>query len=300
MQAHVFAAVIDNEQVNSSSPTGQQLRDVLAVALTSAVWQASDGKSASVVCCKQVSTSGLSYDQLCQSAAQLPCKSRAKVEAAFHSQLGQFQEPYGYGLLLLLFSLLLTHGIRQTKADMDEPDTCLIAAHGYCSQDLVNLVLTGHAVTNCFNGKRDVAGKMCQGVQQRSRLGFLSLFEWFGYTQVGSHLKDPALPIWVVCSESHFTILYRLLSHDRHASGTASSGSDLTLMYYDGLANQEQPIKLTVSKALQPDGTAIHYQTGVVQHKGNADNGLVPPLEHVLHTKWPEATVHWSGCEPIL
>lgn len=39
MQAHVFAAVIDNEQVNSSSPTGQQLRDVLAVALTSAVWQ---------------------------------------------------------------------------------------------------------------------------------------------------------------------------------------------------------------------------------------------------------------------
>jgi hypothetical protein len=74
---------------------------------------------------------------------------------------------------------------RQTKADMDEPDTCLIAAHGYCSQDLVNLTLTGHAVTNCFNGKKDVAGKMCQGVQQRSRLGFLSLFEWFGYTQVG-------------------------------------------------------------------------------------------------------------------
>jgi len=50
---------------------------------------------------------------------------------------------------------------------------------------LVNLVLTGHAVTNCFNGNRDVAGKICQGVQQRSRLGFLSLFEWFGYTQVG-------------------------------------------------------------------------------------------------------------------
>ncbi len=74
---------------------------------------------------------------------------------------------------------------RQTKADMDEPDTCLVAAHGYCSQDLVNLVLTGHAVTNCFNDNKDVAGKMCQGVQQRSRLGFLSLFEWFGYTQVG-------------------------------------------------------------------------------------------------------------------
>ena len=171
MQAHVFAAVMDNQQVDSSSPSAQQQRDVLAAALTSAVWQvrhvvppavinlplsvpvqrqsdgspkaarmhvatvlvctnqdwllaqearlkhvlllqASDGESASVVCCKQASTSGLTFDQLCQSAAQLPCKSRAEVEAAFQSQLGQFQEPHGYGLLLLLFSLLLTHGIR--------------------------------------------------------------------------------------------------------------------------------------------------------------------------------------------
>ena len=68
---------------------------------------------------------------------------------------------------------------------MDEPDTCLIAAHGYCSQDLVNLVLTGHAVTNCFNGVKDVAGQQCKGLRQQSQLGFLSLFEFYGYTQVG-------------------------------------------------------------------------------------------------------------------
>lgn len=68
---------------------------------------------------------------------------------------------------------------------MDEPQTCLIAAHGYCSQDLVNLVLTGHAVTNCFNGEKDVAGQRCKGTLQPSQLGFLSLFEWYGYTQVG-------------------------------------------------------------------------------------------------------------------
>lgn len=86
-----------------------------------------------------------------------------------------------------------------------------------------------------------------------------------------------------------------------NASGTASSDFGFTLMYYDGLANQEQPIKLTVSKALQSDGIAKHDQTGKVQQKGTtASDSLVPPLEHVLHTKWPEATVHWSGCEPIL
>lgn len=39
MQAHVFAAVMDNQQVDSPSPSAQQQRDVLAAALTSAVWQ---------------------------------------------------------------------------------------------------------------------------------------------------------------------------------------------------------------------------------------------------------------------
>ncbi len=39
VQAHVFAAVMDNQQIDSSSPSAQQQRDVLAAALTSAVWQ---------------------------------------------------------------------------------------------------------------------------------------------------------------------------------------------------------------------------------------------------------------------
>lgn len=79
-------------------------------------------------------------------------------------------------------------GDRQTRQDMDESSSCLIAAHGYCSQDLVNLLLTGHAVTNCFDGSQDVAGKLCSGTQQQSQLGFLSLFEWFGYIQIGRYV----------------------------------------------------------------------------------------------------------------
>ncbi len=40
VQAHVFAAVMDkNQQVDCSSPSGQQQRNALAAALTSAVWQ---------------------------------------------------------------------------------------------------------------------------------------------------------------------------------------------------------------------------------------------------------------------
>ncbi len=114
-----------------------------------------------------------------------------------------------------------------------------------------------------------------------------------------SHLKDPILPIWVVCSESHFTVLYEVDSHHRQIPSTAS-GTALTLMYYDGLANQEQPIKLTVGSALPSTAAALakHDQTSYGQQ--SSDDALVPPLEHVLHTKWPKATVHWNGSEPIL
>ena len=80
-------------------------------------------------------------------------------------------------------------GHRQTRQDMDESSSCLIAGHGYCSQDLVNLLLTGRAATNCFDGSQDVAGKLCRGVQQQSQLGLLSLFEWFGYIQVGRYMQ---------------------------------------------------------------------------------------------------------------
>ena len=35
---------------------------------------------------------------------------------------------------------------------MDGEDTPLIGAHGYCSQEMVNLLLTGRAVSNTFDG----------------------------------------------------------------------------------------------------------------------------------------------------
>lgn len=74
--------------------------------------QVSDGHAAQLVCCSQPSTAALSFDQLCNSATQLSCTSRLALEAASRQQLRQFQEPSGYGLILLLFSLLLTHGVR--------------------------------------------------------------------------------------------------------------------------------------------------------------------------------------------
>lgn len=63
------------------------------------------------------------------------------------------------------------------------------------------------------------------------------------FSQVGRYLKTPRYPIWLVCSESHFSVLFALeegvlTSHDREQA--------FDLYYYDGLANQQEEIRLTV------------------------------------------------------
>lgn len=63
--------------------------------------------------------------------------------------------------------------------------------------------------------------------------------------QVGCFLKTPRFPIWVVCSESHFSILFSLQSELLSDWRTERL---FDLYYYDGLANQQEEIRLTVGE----------------------------------------------------
>ncbi|KAG9466142.1 hypothetical protein GDO78_017146, partial [Eleutherodactylus coqui] len=134
------------------------------------------------------------------------------------------------------------------QKDFDVPTNCLIGAHAYCTQELVNLILTGRAVSNVFNDVMELdSGKgnltILKGISHRSDIGFLSLFEHYNVCQVGSYLKTPKYPIWVVCSESHFSVLF-CLKKELISDWKAERRFDL--YYYDGLANQQEEIRLTV------------------------------------------------------
>lgn len=61
--------------------------------------------------------------------------------------------------------------------------------------------------------------------------------------QVGCFLKTPRFPIWVVCSESHFSVLFSLQPELLRDWRTERL---FDLYYYDGLANQQEQIRLTV------------------------------------------------------
>ncbi|XP_027691658.1 probable ubiquitin carboxyl-terminal hydrolase MINDY-4 isoform X1 [Vombatus ursinus] len=192
------------------------------------------------------------------------------------------------GCILLTLSAILSRSTDLVRRDFDMPANCLIGAHGYCTQELVNLLLTGKAVSNVFNdvveldsGNGNVT--LLKGITSRSDIGLLSLFEHYDVCQVGCYLKTPRYPIWVVCSESHFSILFSL---QRDLLSDWKVERIFDLYYYDGLANQQGEIRLTIDTT-QPV-------------PGDREKDLVPPLEHCIRTKWKDAFVDWNGTEPIL
>ncbi|XP_073404314.1 uncharacterized protein [Dendrobates tinctorius] len=64
---------------------------------------------------------------------------------------------------------------------------------------------------------------------------------------IGSYLKTPKYPIWVVCSKSHFSVLF-CLKKELISDWKAERKFDLH--YYDELANQQEEIHLPVGNPL--------------------------------------------------
>uniref|UniRef100_A0A674IS03 Ubiquitin carboxyl-terminal hydrolase MINDY n=1 Tax=Terrapene triunguis TaxID=2587831 RepID=A0A674IS03_9SAUR len=182
-----------------------------------------------------------------------PCGVLAAVQACVLQQLlfgdsnrnshwnfFSFQFETGpFGCILLTLSVIFTRSI----------DLCIVDDFFlYCKQELVNLLLTGKAVSNVFNDVIELDSgngniTVLKGITNRSDIGLLSLFEHYDVCQVGCYLKTPRYPIWVVCSESHFSVLFCLR---KDLLGDWKTERRFDLYYYDGLANQEEEIRLTV------------------------------------------------------
>jgi surfactin synthase thioesterase subunit len=116
------------------------------------------------------------------------------------------------GALGFLVSALLTRGVGRFSEERDDPSQPLLDPQfGHCSQEVLNLLLLGVGVSNVFDGSRDLGGGfMLRGVPLRPPVGLLSELEALRYLQVGSFFKQPVHPIWVVASESHYSILFAL------------------------------------------------------------------------------------------
>lgn len=134
-------------------------------------------------------------------------ESRHEVEAYYTQKLETLQE--NFGVLLFLYSVLSTKGVESLKLEVTEPNESFIdPEYGYGSQSLINLMITGRAVAHVWNYDQDLCGLKLKGIDKQSAVGFLTLLEHLRYCEVGSFLKNPMNPVWVLGSETHLTVLF--------------------------------------------------------------------------------------------
>ncbi|XP_041102617.1 probable ubiquitin carboxyl-terminal hydrolase MINDY-4 [Polyodon spathula] len=292
VQACVLQKLLFEENTDLRlEPSKSNRSKKLAMALAKIVWRAGDRKKAVVALSsgrKQFIPAGrYKSDGILETIILNTVSSQEDLTLFLEQNIHQF-ELGPYGCILLTLSAILSRSTDLVIKDFDVPTNSLIGAHGYCTQELVNLLLTGRAVSNVFNDVLELDSgngnsTVLNGITGRSDIGLLSLFEHYNLCKVGSYLKTPKYPIWVICSESHFSVLFcvrKELMNDWRMERR------FDLYYYDGLANQQEEIRLTVdtSQNCVPD----------------AENDIIPPIEHCIRTKWKGAMVDWNGAEPLL
>ncbi|XP_013181121.1 PREDICTED: protein FAM188B2-like [Papilio xuthus] len=200
----------------------------------------------------------------------------------------------GAGALLILYAAVLSRGCENIMKDLDGKLNYLVSTQVEGSINVTMLVLTGRATPYLHNGVMYVGDEdhyaMPQfGVLFRSLVGLLV---WYGSDDnssghltkqhPGSRLKTPALPIWVTCCSGHYGVLFntnRELLRNYHAERR------FDIHYYTC------------------GGCHVLLNVDTRSHEDvvgglRSDDISATPLEKLIHTKWQDAKITWTGTVP--
>ena len=235
VQAYLFAdALYSTHRVGTLDLSEEQREAALVRALATVLLRCGRGESAAVV---MLDESDMEEEEAAETVSSAGGRPRADnltvleadgavgAEVCVRAALPQLQSPMGAALFVL--SAVLSRGVDEVREDMDDTGAGLTANYGHCTQELMNLLLTGYATGNVHDGAKAMgeSGLTLRGVVARQSVGYLTFLEALRYVQVGSHYKAPRLPIWVVGSESHYTVLCA----DAHVPGVTmnTAGQEL-------------------------------------------------------------------------
>jgi len=150
----------------------------------------------------------LSHEELHSNIRCIKC-SKDSLLQEIQSNMSSFLSQYG--VILCLYSVVISKGLDNIRGEMEDPSESLIdGVHGHGSQSLINLMLTGTAVSNVWDNDKQVSGLTLQGIKGQSTVGFLTQLEHLRYCEVGWYLKNPRFPVWLLGSETHLTVLFSL------------------------------------------------------------------------------------------
>lgn len=144
----------------------------------------------------------------------------------------------GGGLLLLIYSCVLTKGVPAVASEMSASGGApplIVDPHALCSSELLSLMLRGTADGNV--GAYGPVGGLKTAWSDGAALpiGMLSLSELEGQgVPVADDLKTPGSPVWVLHGGSHFTILFAAGAPVPMAPDAAVEGA-FDLVHFNGL-----------------------------------------------------------------
>ncbi|KAH8060518.1 ubiquitinyl hydrolase [Aureococcus anophagefferens] len=302
--AAVQAVVLDELVYGGSArPWDAKARSkAVAAALVTVLWRAAaaaaeerGGPPVATLCvlsrepCAADAAAALRPDGVTDRLSLRSCASPEELERLVASQAVQrLYEARHARRCAALLSAVLSRTVAGARGDGDDGDRCFIDGRGFANFEVINLLLFGRA--NTFDGVRDVDGVVlarrgATAWAARGRRGA-------GLLRRGRLLKSPRVPIFIVYSESHFSVLFS----DDPAVLDRDADRPFDLTYWDCLSTEDGPVRLTVDPCLYDASGKSHRPC----RPRSTTTPLIPPLDVVVRTRWPNAGIDWNDSEPIL
>ncbi|XP_068175577.1 probable ubiquitin carboxyl-terminal hydrolase MINDY-4 isoform X2 [Antennarius striatus] len=193
IQAFVLKKLLFESITNSVTglqrlrPSNTTRRKCLIGAVAEILWRAGEEKQATVAIYSGrnnfTPTKDFKSDGLLEKVTCFTVDDVTDLQSFLEQHIEQF-ETGAFGCILLAISAILSRSTEKVREDMDVPTSTLIGAHGYCTQELVNLLLCGRAVANVFDNDMELdSGKgnmmLLKGIKSQCDVGLLSLFEHY-------------------------------------------------------------------------------------------------------------------------
>ncbi|XP_048398772.1 inactive ubiquitin carboxyl-terminal hydrolase MINDY-4B [Stegostoma tigrinum] len=305
----LFTRNSDLESQNIKCLLGVSLKEqenALAAALSDILWTAGEGVK-SFVClvtadCYFAPTIDYKTDSYTERLQLFQFTEREKLQNFIAEHIHCFKGEGSHAVILFLYSLLLSRTLERLYNDMDctTPHLLQVSLGNFvCTQALINLMLTGRASPNVFNGdlQYDNKGVLLKepkhGVLARSDVGYLYWnrheLDHEKLPQVGSMLKTPKLPIWLCNINDTFSVLFntnRLLLSDWRMEHL------FDLYFYSGQSSQTKTVTLTI------DTHSHHWEDGTREKEEDPEKRF-PSVEMTIRTKWEGAAIDWNGTVPF-
>lgn len=271
-------------------PMSSERQNALITAMTKILWQAGGQQRATVVLpcgeCTWATMDDYREDQLTEKLHQFRFTEFSHLERFIKKHLSFFESTNGNGCILFLYSVILSRSIERVTEDLGDPHFTLMGLHDSCTQAMVNLMLTGRAAANVFNGDIEFNKRgrklsyPLNGIKGRSEIGFLSMKEHLDPKsfQVGSMLKTPKFPVWVAKTGERYGVLFSL---NKELVNDWKLERRFELLYCTGSAKRNNGA----------DESVFIIDTRDVFSPDDEFGEEPSEVEHCIRTKWPGALI---------